>query len=119
MSTVGSDRFKGGISISVTVNDEGVICHSAGSPLSLPRLSHPPQWASDGGEPALHSPIRLDISLITEMDMHTRQKLDKVFRMEYVNVDNSYAHRFREGLDETEDKARGNWRVFLKVLNLQ
>jgi len=57
------------ISISVTVNDEGVICHSTGSPPSLPRPSHPPQWASDGEEPPPHSSISSDVSLITEIEM--------------------------------------------------
>jgi len=59
--------FYGSISISVTVNYEGVICHSAGSIPSLPRPSHPPQWASDGEEPWPHFSIRADVSLITEI----------------------------------------------------
>jgi len=59
----------GSISISVTVNYEGVICHSAGSPPSLPRPSHPPQWASDGEEPSPHFSIRSDVSPITEIEM--------------------------------------------------
>ncbi len=51
------------------VNYEGIICHSDGSPPSLPRPSHPPQWPSDGEEPSLRSSIRSDISLITEMEI--------------------------------------------------
>jgi hypothetical protein len=43
-----------------------VICHSAGSPPSSPRPSHPPQWASDGREPALYDMTGFDHSLITE-----------------------------------------------------
>jgi len=56
-------------SIFVTVNYEGVICPSAGSPPSLPRPSHHPPWASDGEEPALHFSIRLDVSLIMETEI--------------------------------------------------
>jgi len=67
MHTVGS------ISISVTVNYERIICHSAGSPPSLPRPSHPPQWASDGEEPSPHFSIRSDVSLITEIEKLTTQ----------------------------------------------
>jgi hypothetical protein len=43
----------------------------------LPRPFHPPPWASDEGEPALHSPIRLDVSLITEMEMLHAKSLIK------------------------------------------
>jgi hypothetical protein len=37
--------------------------------LSLPRPSHPPQWASDGEEPSPIFSIRSDVSLITEKEM--------------------------------------------------
>ncbi len=60
---------QGSISISVTVHYEGVICYSDGSPPSLPRPSHPPQWASDGGKPSPHLSMRADVSLITEKEM--------------------------------------------------
>ena len=53
-----------GIYIFVTVNNESIILHSAGSPPSKPRPSHPPPWASDGGEPAPHFKIRSDVPLI-------------------------------------------------------
>jgi len=59
----------GSISISVTVNYEGVICHSAGSPPFLPRPSHPPPWTTDGEEPPPYTSIRSDVSLITEIEM--------------------------------------------------
>jgi len=42
------------ISFSMTMSYECTICYSAGSPPSQPRPSHPPPWASDGREPALH-----------------------------------------------------------------
>jgi len=48
----------GSISISVTVNYEGV--------------SHPPQWASDGEKLSPHFSIRSDVSLITEIEMLTK-----------------------------------------------
>jgi hypothetical protein len=48
---------------------EGVLCHSAGSPPSLLRPSHAPQWASYGEEPSPHSSIRSDVSHITEIEM--------------------------------------------------
>jgi len=35
----------------------------------LPGPSHPPQWASDGEEPAPHFSIRSDVSLITEIEI--------------------------------------------------
>jgi len=57
------------ISISVTVNYEGMICYSAGSLPSLPRPSHPPPWASDGEEPSPHFPIRSDLSLTPEIEI--------------------------------------------------
>jgi len=53
----------------MTVYYEGVICCRAGSLPSLPRLSHPPSWASDGEELSLHFPIRSDFSSITDMEM--------------------------------------------------
>ncbi len=56
----------------MTVNYEGVLCHSVGSPPSLPRPSHPPQWASDGEEPSPHFSMRSDVSLITEKEMLNR-----------------------------------------------
>jgi hypothetical protein len=59
------------ISISVTVDYEGIICQSASSPSSLPGPSHPPQWASDEGEPSPHTSIMSDVSLITEEKMLT------------------------------------------------
>jgi len=59
------------ISVPMRVNYERVICHSAGSPPSLPRPSHPPQWASDGEEPSPYFSIRSDVSLISEKEMLT------------------------------------------------
>jgi len=41
----------------------------SGSPPSLPRPSHPPQWALDGEEPSPHFSIRSDVSLITEIEI--------------------------------------------------
>jgi len=64
------------ISISVTINYKGVICHSVGSPPSLPRPSHPPQWASDGEEPSSHSSMRSDVFLITEIEMLPLKMVD-------------------------------------------
>jgi len=58
-----------GIYIFVTVNNESIILHSAGSPPSKPRPSHPPPWASDGEEPSLHFSIKSDGSLITEIEV--------------------------------------------------
>ncbi|MEA2006435.1 MAG: hypothetical protein U9O50_09305 [Acidobacteriota bacterium] len=61
----------GNISIPVTVNYEGLICHSDGSP---PSEAHCGGWeglGKDGGEPSLHFSIKSDISLITEMEVLT------------------------------------------------